>query len=701
MSALSKRQQARNERTLQDLITSVPGNDRCADCQARNPGWGSWNLGIFLCMRCATLHRKLGTHISKVKSLTMDSWTAEQVETMKKNGNVAVNRIYNPRNIKPSIPVDIDEVDSVMERFVRKKYELRALEDGKPKPPSRQDPSYTSRPAADLSLPSPSSPPYAAATLPSKPKSRFAFGLRSLSSSHSSSPSSSRSATVTLPSLRRRESLETSHVHSVPLPNNKQSMTLGVSIADRNGSLESKLEKLREMGFMDEKRNMTVLKGLNGDVERCIDTLTRLGEKSSIGGPRSPTSPTGTQSGYRTSSGSTDMFTPPSSSSNPFDKPPTSVAAAPPNGNVGISINRSATGGNTPTEQKPVSHNPFDALDQSFQNLQVSSQPLFPNMTGGYPSQQANLQLSRAQQTMTPPVPSIPHQHQFLQLQHQQQQLQQQGYGSVAQSPMHGHYNPFMSHSTPATPYAGTPTQPLSPTNPFFTQPQPQPQQNGLQQGNTSPFTLQHHNTMPALSPPYMYQQPQQPQQPQQQQQQQQQPIYPMQQQPATAMPAYQQLKQQQPQQPNRIDKSSILALYNFSQPPPTIPEQPQPQPQQQQQTQQQPQLSHLQTNTPFSANPYQTATNASPMIQSAPATATGTYANHNPFFTPTNAAPSQPASFVPTAPTQSQGPAPLAPAPNNMGFSRTHVSQESIDIRQAHSGRHSPDIFTSLSARY
>jgi hypothetical protein len=34
----SKRQQARNERDLQALISSVPGNDRCADCQARNPG---------------------------------------------------------------------------------------------------------------------------------------------------------------------------------------------------------------------------------------------------------------------------------------------------------------------------------------------------------------------------------------------------------------------------------------------------------------------------------------------------------------------------------------------------------------------------------------------------------------------------------------------------------------------------------------
>ena len=37
-------------------------------------------LGIFVCMRCAALHRKLGTHISKVKSLSMDSWNADQVD---------------------------------------------------------------------------------------------------------------------------------------------------------------------------------------------------------------------------------------------------------------------------------------------------------------------------------------------------------------------------------------------------------------------------------------------------------------------------------------------------------------------------------------------------------------------------------------------------------------------------------------------
>jgi hypothetical protein len=31
-------------------------------------------------MRCAALHRKLGTHISKVKSLSMDKWDNAQVD---------------------------------------------------------------------------------------------------------------------------------------------------------------------------------------------------------------------------------------------------------------------------------------------------------------------------------------------------------------------------------------------------------------------------------------------------------------------------------------------------------------------------------------------------------------------------------------------------------------------------------------------
>jgi len=35
---VSKRQQARNEKALYDLVQNVPGNNACADCQTRNPG---------------------------------------------------------------------------------------------------------------------------------------------------------------------------------------------------------------------------------------------------------------------------------------------------------------------------------------------------------------------------------------------------------------------------------------------------------------------------------------------------------------------------------------------------------------------------------------------------------------------------------------------------------------------------------------
>jgi len=59
--------------------TSLPQNLHGTEPRAR-ADWTIRQLGIFLCMRCAAIHRKLGTHISKVKSLSMDSWSNEQVE---------------------------------------------------------------------------------------------------------------------------------------------------------------------------------------------------------------------------------------------------------------------------------------------------------------------------------------------------------------------------------------------------------------------------------------------------------------------------------------------------------------------------------------------------------------------------------------------------------------------------------------------
>jgi len=37
-NGISKRQQLRNEKALAELIRTIPGNDRCADCDALTPG---------------------------------------------------------------------------------------------------------------------------------------------------------------------------------------------------------------------------------------------------------------------------------------------------------------------------------------------------------------------------------------------------------------------------------------------------------------------------------------------------------------------------------------------------------------------------------------------------------------------------------------------------------------------------------------
>lgn len=109
-----------------DLVT-LPGNDVCADCKAKAPRWASFNLGIFLCVRCASIHRKIGTHVTKVKSLTLDQWSKEQVETMKNIGNIKSNAYWNPDEKKNPLPTNMEETerDSELEKFIRSKYEFK------------------------------------------------------------------------------------------------------------------------------------------------------------------------------------------------------------------------------------------------------------------------------------------------------------------------------------------------------------------------------------------------------------------------------------------------------------------------------------------------------------------------------------------------------------------------------------------------
>ncbi|XP_033230003.1 stromal membrane-associated protein 1-like [Belonocnema kinseyi] len=95
-------------------------NKYCVDCDAKGPRWASWNLGIFLCIRCAGIHRNLGVHISKVKSVNLDTWTPEQVVSLQQMGNSRARAVYEA-NLPDSFRRP--QTDGSLESFIRAKYE--------------------------------------------------------------------------------------------------------------------------------------------------------------------------------------------------------------------------------------------------------------------------------------------------------------------------------------------------------------------------------------------------------------------------------------------------------------------------------------------------------------------------------------------------------------------------------------------------
>ncbi|XP_055486925.1 arf-GAP with coiled-coil, ANK repeat and PH domain-containing protein 1 [Leucoraja erinacea] len=80
-----------------EQVQGIPGNAQCCDCNEPQPEWASINLGITLCIECSGIHRSLGVHFSKVRSLTLDSWEPELLKLMCELGNKNINQIYEAR----------------------------------------------------------------------------------------------------------------------------------------------------------------------------------------------------------------------------------------------------------------------------------------------------------------------------------------------------------------------------------------------------------------------------------------------------------------------------------------------------------------------------------------------------------------------------------------------------------------------------
>ncbi|NXK20577.1 ACAP3 protein, partial [Arenaria interpres] len=93
-SATDSRERSVKGESILQRVQSIPGNDQCCDCGQPDPRWASINLGILLCIECSGIHRSLGVHCSKVRSLTLDSWEPELLKLMCELGNSTMNQIY-------------------------------------------------------------------------------------------------------------------------------------------------------------------------------------------------------------------------------------------------------------------------------------------------------------------------------------------------------------------------------------------------------------------------------------------------------------------------------------------------------------------------------------------------------------------------------------------------------------------------------
>ena len=598
---------------------------------------------------------------------------------MKRNGNVNSNRTYNPQNSKPHMPLDVDEVDAVLERFIRQKYDQQAFSNGTTRPPARHDTGST-RSSEDQPPP-----------LPPKPAKRFGFGLRSASSTFPLSRSSQISPPES-PVSRNSYGQPPS-----PLRVNKQSRIFGASVGGTTGdNIESKLATLRDMGFPDEKRNANILKGLSGNLERAIESLVRLGEGSTPASMLRTSLPTKDNSAGQplnlslSTSRAVSQSTAIKPAVNPLAQQIEGSFQPQANNQTTVqAVDQASQSFNFSNPFQSQSYNPFETSnlqsatyppERAFEGMQLS-QPLFPNATGGYPSQQQQFQDARLQQSMTPPVPQPPHHH-----------YQSNSFVQQTRTPT-GSFNPFFhnsqqvaSNSSVSYPFNGQHQQIAAPSyNPFTHSP---------------PITQSPSTEYPFQTPQIYRQEVQSQQQSQQQPQQQvqqsqsslqqppfgydatsqgQQPFDPyVLQHPTPANVTASQFQQSQisnqltsqslrAEQIGRFDKSSILALYNYPQlAPPSLP-----------------------------SNAHQSAPLASPTITGQPSDASATQqkrsvtmpaalssGSRNPFHT------------VALNPQAATGPHVV-----NGGISR-HVSQESVDIGGFQNGRHSPDAFASLSAR-
>ncbi|KAJ2851974.1 hypothetical protein IWW36_000747 [Coemansia brasiliensis] len=125
---------------LLPMLQQDEANEHCADCSAPHPDWCSLNLGCLLCIACSGVHRSLGTHVSKVRSLTLDvtSFTPVVVALLLATGNAVNRAVFAPGALPAQLQRPApDSPPHMRQQFIAAKYVRRALVDRSWRPEGR------------------------------------------------------------------------------------------------------------------------------------------------------------------------------------------------------------------------------------------------------------------------------------------------------------------------------------------------------------------------------------------------------------------------------------------------------------------------------------------------------------------------------------------------------------------------------------
>lgn len=118
------RKNSQSEAVALQAIRNAKGNNFCVDCEAPNPTWASLNLGALICIECSGIHRNLGTHLSRVRSLDLDDLPPELTLVLSAIGNHLANSIWEGRTLGRHKPTP-DSTREERESWIRAKYEQR------------------------------------------------------------------------------------------------------------------------------------------------------------------------------------------------------------------------------------------------------------------------------------------------------------------------------------------------------------------------------------------------------------------------------------------------------------------------------------------------------------------------------------------------------------------------------------------------